>query len=489
LNAEESLKALMLSLNVLCVAAVLAAAGVAGVTINGPLRATTVGPATYYWVGHGVGAAFKDMIHARYATIVASGLLAFVEQHAEARALNATMWAAAHARFPQVMEELQGVADGSALPFAAVFLLNSNDDLEMMQQKIAARGPRARARALAPLAHCTDVRSETATESLWGHNEDSGRHDVNHTYLVTATVVDIAGRTIEQFTVYSYAGSVGGKAFGWNSHGLVVSTNALFAKDQNWGAAAVPRAVLTRALFGERSASAALDVLRRARPVDSFALNLGQLQKSGRFADVMNVEVDPAGALGVTMLDPALPGLNHYYHANDFVRLVASQYLDNSSIFRMQRLLEMPVPVNVSGVTAMLGDRANLAWPVYRTGSNGQDAFTMVTVVFDPAAAVAHLYLTNPKDAAQPAYSVPMWTAAAAPAVGPHGQPPTAAPGDDHHSHVVAAAAIGAVCGVVATAAIIGAALFLRQRRRATPTVLDERAGLNSSAQYNTGVV
>ena len=70
---------------------------------------------------------------------------------------------------------------------------------------------------------------------MWGHNEDSDIADSNHTYLVSATIVDANDRTkvLENFTSYSYAGTVAGVAYGWNHHGLIVSLNALFSKLAN----------------------------------------------------------------------------------------------------------------------------------------------------------------------------------------------------------------------------------------------------------------
>jgi hypothetical protein len=304
---------------------------------------------------------------------------------------------------------------------------------------------------------------------------------VNHTYLVTASVVDGDGNTIEQFTAYSYPGSIAGKAFGWTSQGLIISCNALFARFSNYeDPTAVPRAVLARALYRATSFDEVLTMLRAVRSVCSFAANVGAIETDGRFRDYGNVEVGTDGAVAVTLLRPPpgsagypaptpsalrpFPGgtAHHYYHANNFLALNTTQYSDASSVFRILRLRSLSVPTTDSDIRARMGDQGNAVWPVYRDGSNGRAVYTMCSVVFDPATRQAHLYLTNPAAATRPNVTLPMWS-----------RPTSPAPTPKHGVGNGVAFFLGVATAIIVGALGVGVFFLLRQRNRHT-TLTDD---------------
>ncbi|CAK4659369.1 unnamed protein product [Aphanomyces euteiches] len=113
--------------------------------------------------------------------------------------------------FPDYVEELQGIAAGSGVPFETLFLMNIVEEYSNSLPQPS---------TFQKQMHCSDLTLHTADLCVVGHNEDSGFADVNHTAIVTAK---IGGNP--WFTAYTYLGDLPTGAFGANEHGIAFSMN------------------------------------------------------------------------------------------------------------------------------------------------------------------------------------------------------------------------------------------------------------------------
>jgi hypothetical protein len=330
--------------------------------------------------------------------------------------LNESMFNSTLAVFPELIEELYGMTSGCNLSFAEVFFLNTMTEIESLQGELIPQGVRT------VVGHCTDVfaSGEGPSRSVWGHNEDSGAHDCNVTYLVNATIIDSSGAVLERFVAYTYPGSVAGRAFGWNHHGVIITTNALMANNNAFdNPSAIPRAFHNRATYRATSPQNAIELASGIPTITAFSLNVGtwDFDASSRSyrsrSQYINVENDPSGVHSVKHIFPRPEQANwapsmlkstpyHFYHANNFEVLQGNATFDVDSGARIDRLNEFPVPTSSYDVRQMLGDTQNSSWPVWQHGC-ASDLFTMATVVFHFDTQMIHLYAGNPKTS-QPVY-------------------------------------------------------------------------------------
>ena len=380
----------------------------------------SVTAASYYDLGFAVGSKTCMFLEARFQNSLP--VWSFLTANTSAQDFNASMYAASMAIFPELVEELQGIADGCNVAFARVWFLNTLTELESYQSSYSPKAPRGsegneNGASRHPVGHCTDVFSAgfSSDKSVWGHNEDSGPHDCNLTYITNVTLFDADGiRVRERFIAYTYAASVAGRAFGWNMHGAIISTNALFANNINLdNAFAVPRSIHNRALYRSANPFEAIALVTGVPSITSFSLNFGHWRLPEQVSPVwsasqyQNIEVDPTGAFSFTRVFqrpsvrpnwhvPFNTTLHHFYHANNFEVLRADADPDTSSTARMRRLREFPVPSTSSEVRTMLGDTANATWPIWQHGGVAGD-FTMATAVFRFDLDEVWIYTDNPK--------------------------------------------------------------------------------------------
>lgn len=373
---------------------------------------------SYYDVGYSVGWAASSLIRRRFE--ISNATWDFLVNSNAALQLNQTMYTATVAAYPELLDELQGIADGSSMSFAQIFFLNTMTELESLQAELAPQAPHQW------IGQCTDVFAAGVIPetSVWGHNEDSGAHDCNLTYLVNATII-MGDQVVEQFVAYTYPASVAGRAFGWNAHGLIITTNALFSNNAAFDVpTALPRAIHNRAMYRARSVDEAITFAIGMPSIVSFSLNVGtwvlptSTSSYKATAQYYNVEVNTNGGHSVTPIYPRKPlpdwlpstvprsSRHHFYHANNFEVLFSDSVNDTSSTARINRLNEYPVPTTDHDVRKMLGDTKNATWPVWQHNSAG--LYTMATAVFHFDSGIVAIYVDNPS-LSEAVYELPSW--------------------------------------------------------------------------------
>eukprot|EP01127_Copromyxa_protea_P018806 TRINITY_DN5996_c0_g3_i2.p1 TRINITY_DN5996_c0_g3~~TRINITY_DN5996_c0_g3_i2.p1 ORF type:complete len:237 (+),score=33.65 TRINITY_DN5996_c0_g3_i2:138-848(+) len=126
--------------------------------------------------------------------------------------------------YPQYVDEIRGLADGSGFTLENIFMLFAKSEIESFM------GLRDQPNRV---EHCTDILANSYTP-CWGHNEDGDVYDRDTTYITNVTIVSSEGEIIDRFVAFAYGGTIAADAYGFNYHGLVLSENAIDAKKLNY---------------------------------------------------------------------------------------------------------------------------------------------------------------------------------------------------------------------------------------------------------------
>ena len=333
----------------------------------------TVTAQTNYDLGFAVGVRFKDTIAA---AIAVSGAKELLRNHPKE---VATYIKSATDAFPHIVDELRGTADGAGLPFDLVAANCFSDELDAL----SSRSDRGHADSMLADA-CSDFMYSNGVQAVVAHNEDGDPRNFNLSYFVNATIGDLS------FMAFTYAGALSTNAFGYNSHGVYFSDNALFADTISTAPGVLPQSVIHRATMEQPSIDAVVKLLQTTPCASAFNYNLASAAEPGRLE---GVEVAPLGRIGAAKLDGS-----EYCHFNEFRRIADAGKNDTSSEHRMARAKEVGHWGTVAGVRALLGDTKDRAWPIFRRAATDADGIsTLASAVFDAAAATLSIYRANPK--------------------------------------------------------------------------------------------
>ena len=250
---------------------------------------------TPHEVGRQIGEAARELIHA---------CLAYYEEHHEAMGGQSFAAAerealaympAARAALPDVVAELEGMAEGADVAFGRLLVPNLGEELTCNSDPGApdAPGPHA------DREHCTSVGVRTGGRCLLAHNEDWWAGDAEKQVLLRITTAD-GTRILAMASACLLPPS------GINSHGLATAGNTVYANDQRRG---VPNNFIRRHLLEARSLDDARE--RALLPTRARGSNHIVADASG----VLDIETAASGAAVLTgerlvhtnhFLDPAM---------------------------------------------------------------------------------------------------------------------------------------------------------------------------------------
>jgi len=241
--------------------------------------------------------------------------------------------------YPDIHQELLGLAAGLELAPADVFLWNCRGDLWSM-----------------PPDGCTTVQLPSSSGARITHNEDGDPGFAGYCGLGLFTP-----RNGPRFASFVYPASIPGHTFAANEAGLAMAVNNLRSREVTEG---VPRMVLTRALLNQASLDAAVQVLRDAPRSGGFHLSLAQ---RGR-PDLLSVEFNAMG-VSVHGIRQASVHANHIVHAElaDY-----PQVITDSSRHRQARGAAL-LNGDATDPLAILADRGDARFPIYRDAPDDSD--------------------------------------------------------------------------------------------------------------------
>lgn len=252
-------------------------------------------------------------------------------------------------RFPDILAEIEGLAEGLGLPFDAVFAWNCRGDI------------------LAALPEgCTTVMIPGPTPVL-AHNEDGLPFLAGHCFLA-----DCAPDWGPGFTAFCYPGSIPGHTFGWSEAGLVQTVNNLRLTGV---APDVPRMVLGRAVLAAPGLEAALDILASGANSGGFHFCLGAVGQPA----LLSVEFG-GGALSVREVTAPSAHANHALHHP--AAASGAQRVTRSSADRQARATAL-VAAGAGAVEILHDDGSPGHLPIWRGAPDDPDEEnTLATVRF-----------------------------------------------------------------------------------------------------------
>jgi hypothetical protein len=120
--------------------------------------------------------------------------------------------------FPQYMEEIRGIADGSDSSLTDILLINCKYDF--------------------PRKGCTTVIFEEPNRIILAHNEDNTRDNWNNCHLLK-----VYPEVGTPFISFCYPGMIPGNSFSFNAYGIIITNNSMPTPDVRIGC---PRHLIDR---------------------------------------------------------------------------------------------------------------------------------------------------------------------------------------------------------------------------------------------------
>ena len=259
--------------------------------------------------------------------------------------------------YPLAIAELRGLADGSGVPFPAIFLQNVPEEFAACAAQLPGRAAAAvRPAATSPVDACSDLMvCGDGEQSMCAvaHNEDNNAEDRGTLILVRARF------GARSWVAATYAGELSSGAFAFSrSGGFGYTLN--WVDPTNVVCTGVARGFVSHALLAATSFDAAVDLATSARMASGHNYQLFQTAEPAR---VINLEVAPRGLYAVRPIDSSV-----FFHANQFETLTVPQTFGNSSVHRLKRVAELlheHTPATTADLLHILGDQEDRQWPIF----------------------------------------------------------------------------------------------------------------------------
>ncbi len=192
------------------------------------------------------------------------------------------------ARFPEVLAEIQGMAQGAGLSLDDLLVLNLQCELGALKAEAASCDA------------CSTLHLVHGGRALLLHNEDG-----DDAYRDLMAILRLRPEGRPAITAFAYPGVVPGCVPAMNGAGVVQTTNFIGAAGARPG---VPRYAVGRATLAARTLDEAIAVARAPDAAFSFHLNLGSLTEKRLVA----VDVAPGGVFDSRGTDGLFLQTNHF---------------------------------------------------------------------------------------------------------------------------------------------------------------------------------
>lgn len=362
----------------------------------------------HYDVGHTIGRTFKGWIEDYMATSDDVKQLRMFYGVAKGRKFVENYMMTAKKSHPNIVSEIQGMADGANIKFEELFLLQVASEIqfchidEVLGEKLNTAGEGK---------GCTDVLVNRKHGRFIGHNDDWTEDVSPRVYIVHVTIADERDHVTEQFVSYCYPGYLAGFCFGMNKS-LVISLNSLSPRSAD--PTGVPVMILLRSLFACSSIEECVSTMKNKPYGCAYGMNINIACING--PDMCSVEIYPkmgdtiVSVKKITMSDGA-DEICVFFHQNHYKHTTAEERGPcTGSRRREKRTSEMQSIYSVDDVRAILGDTSDTLEPVYRVPSASHiapDVKTSATAIFNINEKQLLVYRSNPKLAPAPCLVIP----------------------------------------------------------------------------------
>lgn len=282
----------------------------------------------------------------------------------------------AQERYPKIVEELRGIAEGADVPFDDLVVLNAMEAVTTDALH---------------LTKCTSIGiNEQRTANghiLLGHNEDWVPEDEPDVVIIHATPEDEP-----QFLAMTYGGLL--PNIGFNAAGIAQCCDSVYPSDYRIG---IPRVILSRAIL---SAKTPADAIRHMlAPLRAAGYNHLLAHESG---EMYNVEVSARRFAVLYSENGVIAHTNNYLDRGMQEVEEESDELICTRVryFRAKRLLEQTNKHTIQSVQSLLRDHVNYPDSICNHAVNDTDPLdrekTITSLVMDLTARQIHVAWGNP---------------------------------------------------------------------------------------------
>jgi len=269
--------------------------------------------------------------------------------------------------FPQYVEEMKGLAEGSGLSLDIIWALNLIAELEGLMG-VNPLSPPTRE------GHCSDIYAVSPQGYnggfYHGHNEDWRGIVKELWYLVE--LIPEAGADFEQCSGFMYPGTLVGWALAWNAHGILLTQNSLFPL--NSSISGLSSVFMQRDAVCGKSSSQGIDAVIAAVTSKSWSLGASVNLIDLRARKMANVEVFEDNRV-ITFITAAMGNFSHFNNYKTYKPGVIDE-AQPSSVHRQAKVDSLPAPRSREDVMKLLSDTSDTAYPVFRN-------ITMGTFILD----------------------------------------------------------------------------------------------------------
>ena len=246
-------------------------------------------------------------------------------------------------KYPQYIEEIRGMSEGSGIDYWQLLLMSSPEIAERKEG-------------------CTTIAIRNDKESLLAHNEDEdNKEQKKNCALLTVIQKDMT------FHSFLYPGELPGSAYNWNSYGLIATVN--YVVPLSFNKTGVPRFFVARAVIEAKNPQEAISILRKSDCASGYHHYIIQNE------DMFSIE-QSCNRLSIVPISGIYAHTNHYVHESFAKKAHASKH-SATRLARVKELIQKgKIPLDI------LFDKKNRPNPIFNRSGDGSR--TLSTVVFYP---------------------------------------------------------------------------------------------------------
>ncbi|KAK7358553.1 hypothetical protein VNO77_00486 [Canavalia gladiata] len=329
-----------------------------------------------YEMGLLIGKRFSELIRRRVARdLILHNQLRPFAHTPQSQSLLKALFDNNRRKFPRYWDELLGTAAGSGVPLLDILLINFRKEILAFIPKEGAKCTNADTSD-----DCSDVLVVNESMAIAAHNEDANVALVGHTYLIKGILPNGLF-----FVAYTYGGELPSGAFGFNSHGLAFTLNAVPPVEDEIVAGGIGRNFISRDILEATSMDDAMNRIKSSEVSVGHSYNL--IETSTR--RIFNVETASRKRISVYEV-----GATPFFHANMYLHLHINQVQDENSISRQKRAAVLS-KISKEDLLSLLGDMEDKKYPIYMTGPL---LHTLCTAVIDLNKQTLSIIAGNPKE-------------------------------------------------------------------------------------------
>ena len=291
-------------------------------------------------------------------------------------------------RFPQLVEELEGMAAGLDVPFMSLFAFNCRSEISIITNPPG----------------CSTIALKTGDQMLLVHNEDG--HDLNTGRMFLVNVTPPSGVT---FLSYVYPGLLPGNGPGFNKNGIVQTTNYIQPRRV---ASGVPRYFIARAILEAESLEAAVGLATLEPRAFPWHYNLASLSE----CRIISLETiaDPVSRHHIIEVDGLYVHTNHLLHPGLAGKdksgrpLYDVPYISSTTRMRVlsEAIEESGPPGSLAEILDLLSLHEGRPYSPCRHPEGDVHGITLGTAVFSSGDRGMTLYHGNPCQRLKKTYSI-----------------------------------------------------------------------------------